>query len=58
MFPTVIATQQTAGSAANASRTTGRAPPPVAGKPSHLASKRGIEDLDFFIGDEAVANSK
>ena len=58
MFPTVIATQQTAGSAASASRTTGRAPPPVAGKPSHLASKRGIEDLDFFIGDEAVANSK
>lgn len=32
--------------------------PPVASKPSHLASKRGIEDLDFFIGDEAVANSK
>jgi len=30
----------------------------VASKPSHLASKRGIEDLDFFIGDEAVANSK
>ncbi|KAG5458932.1 MAG: actin-domain-containing protein, partial [Olpidium bornovanus] len=25
---------------------------------SNLASKRGIEDLDFFIGDEAVANSK
>lgn len=32
--------------------------PPVANKPSHLASKRGIEDLDFYIGDEAVANSK
>jgi actin-related protein 3 len=30
----------------------------VAAKPGHLASKRGIEDLDFFIGDEAVANSK
>jgi actin-related protein 3 len=25
---------------------------------SNLASKRGIEDLDFFIGDEAIANSK
>ena len=25
---------------------------------SNLASKRGIEDLDFFIGDEAYANSK
>ena len=27
-------------------------------KPGHLASKRGIDDLDFFIGDEALANSK
>jgi len=30
----------------------------VANKPGHLASKRGIEDLDYFIGDEAIANSK
>jgi actin-related protein 3 len=30
----------------------------VTSKPGHLASKRGIEDLDFFIGDEAIANSK
>jgi actin-related protein 3 len=69
VFPTVIATHQTAGAGGGASgggggRSTGggggggRAPPPVAGKPSHLASKRGIEDLDFYIGDEAVANSK
>lgn len=60
VFPTVIATHQSGGSGASSSSTggAGRAPPPIAGKPSHLASKRGIEDLDFFIGDEAVANSK
>ncbi|RSH91546.1 actin [Saitozyma podzolica] len=59
VFPTVIATHQSASSgSASAASSGGRAPPPVAGKPSHLASKRGIEDLDFFIGDEAVANSK
>ncbi len=32
--------------------------PPAASKTGNLASKRGIEDLDFFIGDEAFANSK
>lgn len=60
VFPTVIATHQSGGSSASSSSAggAGRAPPPIAGKPSHLASKRGIEDLDFFIGDEAVANSK
>ncbi|KIR76332.1 actin binding protein [Cryptococcus gattii EJB2] len=60
VFPTVIATHQSGGSGASSSSASGagRAPPPIAGKPSHLASKRGIEDLDFFIGDEAVANSK
>ena len=25
---------------------------------NNLASKRGVEDLDFFIGDEALANAK
>lgn len=57
MFPTVIATKD---AASTSSGSTGgrRPPPPVAAKPGHLASKRGIEDLDFFIGDEAVANSK
>ena len=29
---------------------------PTAG--SHIASKRGIEDLDFYIGDEAMANAR
>ncbi|GMG05895.1 unnamed protein product [Aspergillus oryzae var. brunneus] len=55
VFPTAIATKSGAGSAK----------PPVANKPgflsagggagSHLSSKRGTEDLDFFIGDEALA---
>ncbi|OCF31589.1 actin binding protein [Kwoniella heveanensis CBS 569] len=62
VFPTVIATHQSASAgSSNASSGAGgggRAPPPIASKPGHLASKRGIEDLDFFIGDEAVANSK
>ena len=25
---------------------------------NNLSSKRGIEDLNFYIGDEAIANSK
>lgn len=25
---------------------------------SNVSAKRGIEDLDYFIGDEALANSK
>ncbi|WOO85792.1 Actin-related protein 3 [Vanrija pseudolonga] len=61
VFPTVIATHQTSSGSSSSTAAAprgGRAPPPVAGKPSHLASKRGIEDLDFYIGDEAVANSK
>lgn len=28
-----------------------------AGPGGHLSSKRGTEDLDFFIGDEALAAS-
>ncbi|EJD37684.1 actin binding protein [Auricularia subglabra TFB-10046 SS5] len=48
VFPTAIATREQAQSRG----------PPVPSKPGHLASKRGIDDLDFFIGDEALANSK
>lgn len=56
VIPTVIATK-------DASRGSG---PPVPSKPSflkggagsNLASKRGVEDLDFFIGHEAHQNSK
>ena len=51
MFPTAIATR------GPASQTT-RGGPPIPVKPGNLASKRGIEDLDFFIGDEALANAK
>ena len=57
VFPTAIATKSGVGS------TGGR--PAVASKPSYLtggaggggnlAGKRGTEDLDFFIGDEALA---
>ncbi|KAK2460899.1 hypothetical protein APHAL10511_007369 [Amanita phalloides] len=50
VFPTAIATR---GSASQSSRA-----PAVPAKPGHLASKRGVEDLDFFIGDEALANAK
>ncbi|PWN22489.1 putative ARP3-actin related protein [Microstroma glucosiphilum] len=59
VFPTAIATRTGAAASGGSS---GR--PSVPSKPgglsssSSLASKRGIEDLDFFIGDEAMANSK
>ncbi|KAJ9108231.1 Actin- protein 3 [Naganishia cerealis] len=68
VFPTVIATHgsSTSGASGGGKSTVsapsrggpGGGPPPVASKPGHLASKRGIDDLDFFIGDEAIANSK
>ncbi|CAE6426658.1 unnamed protein product [Rhizoctonia solani] len=54
VFPTAIATRE---HASTTSQSASRGPP-VAAKPGNLASKRGIEDLDFFIGDEAIANSK
>ncbi|KAG8918984.1 Arp2/3 complex subunit, actin nucleation center, partial [Tulasnella sp. 417] len=54
-FPTAIATRE---SPAAASSSAGSRGPALPSKPGHLASKRGIEDLDFFIGDEAIANSK
>ncbi|KAJ5966497.1 Actin-related protein 3 [Penicillium waksmanii] len=60
VFPTAIATKAGAGSAGSSA-----ARPSVANKPSflsgggggssHLSMKRGTEDLDFFIGDEALA---
>ncbi|KAL0077821.1 actin family [Phycomyces blakesleeanus] len=53
VFPTAISTRETPSAS-------GR--PGVPSKPSflsnNLASKRGIEDLDFYIGDEALAQSK
>ncbi|KAF8522749.1 actin binding protein [Hysterangium stoloniferum] len=50
VFPTAIATRESSASSSRG--------PPLPAKPGHLASKRGIEDLDFYIGDEALANSK
>ncbi|KAJ3874025.1 actin-related protein Arp3 [Lentinula edodes] len=50
VFPTAIATRGPAGQSSRA--------PAVPSKPGHLASKRGVEDLDFFIGDEALANAR
>jgi actin-related protein 3 len=63
VFPTAIATKSAASGGASSS---GR--PAVASKPtylggsgggasSHLSGKRGTEDLDFFIGDEALSAS-
>jgi actin-related protein 3 len=63
VFPTAIATKGGAGSHGGS----GSGRPAVANKPSfltggagpgsHLSAKRGTEDLDFFIGDEAIAAS-
>jgi len=50
VFPTAIATRESPTSSSRG--------PTLPSKPGHLASKRGIEDLDFYIGDEALANSK
>ncbi|KAI9311913.1 actin family [Dichotomocladium elegans] len=53
VFSTAIATRETPSSSGK---------PGLPSKPSflssNLASKRGIEDLDFYIGDEAIAQSK
>lgn len=47
IFPTVIATRQSGSS--------GRSNARVASSGGNLAQKRGTEDLDFFIGEEALA---
>lgn len=62
VFPTAIATKGGVGGSGGS----GSGRPAVASKPSYLtggtggsggslAVKRGTEDLDFFIGDEALA---
>lgn len=63
MFPTAIATKGGPGGGAGA----GAGRPAVGNKPSYLtggagaasnlSGKRGTEDLDYFIGDEAIAAS-
>ena len=60
VFPTAIATKGGVGGTGG----TGSGRPAVANKPSFLtggagsggtlSAKRGTEDLDFFIGDEAL----
>ncbi|KAF2029429.1 actin-related protein-like protein 3 [Setomelanomma holmii] len=61
VFPTAIATKGPTGGSGGS----GSGRPAVANKPSfltggagpsgHLSGKRGTEDLDFFIGDEALS---
>jgi actin-related protein 3 len=61
VFPTAIATK---GGATTGGAGTGSGRPAVASKPTfltggagpggQLSAKRGTEDLDFFIGDEAI----
>lgn len=61
VFPTAIATKSVGGGSGGS----GSGRPAVANKPSFLtggagpssslSAKRGTEDLDFFIGDEALA---
>ena len=63
MFPTAIATKGPTGGTGGS----GSGRPAIANKPSfltggagpssNLSAKRGTEDLDFFIGDEALAAS-
>lgn len=61
VFPTAIASKGPGAGGGSA----GSGRPAVANKPSfltggaggHLSAKRGTEDLDFFIGDEALAAS-
>ncbi|KAJ3384551.1 Actin- protein 3 [Lobulomyces angularis] len=50
IIPTTIATRETSAGS-TISKSSGQ-------NFSNLSSKRGIEDLDFFIGDEALLNSK
>ena len=61
VFPTAIATKGGPGGTGGS----GSGRPAIANKPSFLtggtgsggalSAKRGTEDLDFFIGDEAIA---
>ena len=61
VIPTAIATRDAGnsggGGSGAATRTFSSAGSSSQGT-SNLASKRGIDDLDYFIGDEAMANAK
>ena len=56
VFPTAISTKSGAGGP-GARPTVGNKPAFLSsgGASTHLSAKRGTEDLDFFIGDEALA---
>lgn len=58
VFPTAIATHQSPSSNAGGTSSTSSSTAARSSASGHLASKRGIDDLDYFIGDEAMANSK
>ena len=65
VFPTAIATKGSTAGGGGSGSGSGSGRPAVANKPSFLtggagpgsqfSGKRGTEDLDFFIGDEALA---
>lgn len=57
-MPTLIATRASGSSASRGPAVPTKPGSLSAGGSSNIASKRGIDDLDFYIGDEAVANSK
>lgn len=60
VFPTAIALrpQGGAGASSGAGRPSVPSKPTGLGGGGNLATKRGIEDLDFYIGDEAFAHAK
>ncbi|RPA86312.1 Actin/actin-like protein [Ascobolus immersus RN42] len=58
VFPTAIATKGSAPGGASGGRpAVGNKPSYMSGSAGNMASKRGTEDLDYFIGDEAIAAS-
>ncbi|KAJ3327437.1 Actin- protein 3, partial [Blyttiomyces sp. JEL0837] len=57
IIPTTIATRDQVGGSSTGSGGSGAPSRSNTVASSNLASKRGIEDLDFYIGDEATANS-
>lgn len=61
-FPTLIATREQTASTSSAvttpSASGGRSSYLPSSGTSNITTKRGLEDLDYFIGDDAVANGK
>ncbi|KAJ3202536.1 Actin- protein 3 [Dinochytrium kinnereticum] len=54
IIPTVIGTRETPSTSGGTTAAVSRSATVAT---SNLASKRGIEDMDFHIGDEAIANN-